>query len=120
MKTKFQRMSWEEKKEAIKNYAESKENRKEVLKRTRRSGILAAIVGIYGIGLTIYNLVTDAEIYELLLGLSIIIACAIMMKVAWNILSTQVNNYLVSNLKGKEKADYKKGIDHNNKKKKNK
>ena len=120
MKTKFQRMTWEEKKEAIKNYEESQENRKEVVKRTKRAAILGIGVAIYSIGLTIYNLITDAKIYELLIGLAILIGGVILIKVAWSILSTQVNNYVIANLKGKAKADYRKGLDQEKKKKEKK
>lgn len=120
MKTKFERMTWEEKKQAINDYANSKENRKEVVKRTKRAGIIGGIGAIYTIGLTIYNLVTDAAWYELLISVAFLIGCVILMKASYNILSTQVNNYVVSNLKGKAKADYRKGLDQENKKKEKK
>ena len=120
MKTKFERMTWEEKKQAINDYANSKENRKEVVKRTKRAGIIGGIGAIYTIGLTIYNLVTDAVWYELLISVAFLIGCVILMKASYNILSTQVNNYVISNLKGKAKADYRKGLDQENKKKEKK
>ena len=118
MKTKFERMTWEEKKQAINDYANSKENRKEVVKRTKRAGIIGGIGAIYTIVLTIYNLVTEAAWYELLISVAFLIGCVILMKASYNILSTQVNNYVVSNLKGKAKADYRKGLDQENKKNK--
>ena len=118
MKTKFQRISKEEKKQAIEDYKNSALNRKDVVKRVTRVMKVAGIGALYSLILTIYNIIQDKPVYEILIGAASLIGCIILIKVAYDLLAREVNNYLVGNLKGKEKADYRKGID--NKKKKNK
>ena len=118
MKTKFERMTWEEKKQAIEDYKNSALNRKDVVKRVTRVMKVAGIGALYSLILTIYNIVQDKPVYEILIGAAALIGCIILIKVAYDLLAREVNNYLVGNLKGKDKADYRKGLD--NKKKKNK
>lgn len=118
MKTKFQRISKEEKKQAIEDYKNSALNRKDVVKRVTRVMKVAGIGALYSLILTIYNIVQDKPVYEILIGAAALIGCIILIKVAYDLLAREVNNYLVGNLKGKDKADYRKGID--TKKKKNK
>lgn len=118
MKTKFQRISKEEKKQAIEDYKNSALNRKDVVKRVTRVMKVAVIGALYSLILTIYNIVQDKPVYEILIGAAALIGCIILIKVAYDLLAREVNNYLVGNLKGKDKADYRKGID--TKKKKNK
>lgn len=120
MKTKFERMSKEEKKQAIQEFAESAENRSEVVKRVKRVSIMSIIGMLYTAGLTIYNIVLSKPIYETAFAVALFIACLILLRVARNILYTQVNNYVISKLKGKEKADYRKGLDIKEKGKKKK
>ena len=118
MKTKFQRMTKEEKKEAIQNYAASAPNRAEVIKRATRVMKVVRIGAIYSLILSIYNIVTEAPMYEILISAAALIGCVIVVKVAYDLIAREVNHYVVDNLKGKAKADYRKGLD--NKKKKNK
>ena len=118
MKTKFQRISKEEKKQAIEDYKNSAPNRKDVVKRVTRVMKVAGIGALYSLILTIYNIVQDKPVYEIQIGAAALIGCIILIKVAYDLLAREVNNYLVGNLKGKDKADYRKGID--TKKKKNK
>ena len=120
MKTKFERMSKEEKKAAIKEFEESADNRKEIIKRVKRVSILSIIGILYTLSLLIYNIVVDKPIYEIVFAGALLIGCIILLRVARNLLYTQVNNYVISKLRGKERADYKKGLDVPEKKKKKK
>lgn len=108
MKIKYLRMTKEEQKQALEDYKNSSEVASEVVKRIKRVRIISCIGLIYGIALSIFNVITSAHFVDYISSGVTIIACLLLFIKSKEILIGKVNEYIVTNIRNKQKEERKK------------
>ena len=116
MKNKFLRMTKEEQKAALEEYKNSSEIGAEVIKRIKRVRIISVIGLVYGIALTIFNIVTNAHYVDYISSGITIIACLLLFIKSKDILIEKVNSYLIEQIRNKQKEERKKELKKTKKK----
>jgi hypothetical protein len=110
------RMTKEEQKAALEEYKNSSTVAKDIVKRIKRVRILSVIGLIYGIGLTILNLVTKAHYVDYISSGATIIASLLLFIKSRDLLIERVNTYLIDNMRNKQKEERKKELKKTKKK----
>lgn len=101
MKNKFERLTKDEKKQAIAEYSNASDINADVVKRLKRVRVLTIIGIIYAIINFIYSFLTDAAPFEFILSAGTLIACVILFIKATSLMSNNVNKYLITKTKKK-------------------
>lgn len=97
MKTKFQRMSYKEKKEAIKQFKNSTPQNKNLYNAIVRLKIIGLFGTVYSIFLFVLNFIQHSKAVDYVIAGVVAIASVIFLKTSYDFLYKSVNNYIIKN-----------------------
>ena len=108
MKNKYQRLTKEEKKEAIKRYKEVDEN-KHLYNKLTRLIYTCLIAALFGVGVIIYLVITNDKWYYIAEYGFMIVFCVVLVTFCKTTLEKKYNEFLIKEMKSeKDKKEDKK------------
>lgn len=108
MKNRFERLSKEEQKAIVLEFANSSESRKDVIKRIKRIRVLSIIGMVYAVVLFLYAFLGEQVPVDYLIAAATFISCVILLVKSNSFKINVVNSYLVEKIRSKQKEDLKK------------
>ncbi len=99
MKSKYQLLSKEEKKQAKKDYMEASETNKAIYKKLNRLTIISIIGIIYSLISFVIDFFLTKIIWDFVIDAVLLIFCLIFIIKSQSILSEQINKFLISKKK---------------------
>lgn len=118
MKTKYQRLSKEEKLQAIEDFKNAREQNVVVVKKLKRLRIVSILGIIYSIVSFIYDIFNSKTIYSVFDGI-LLVTCSFLLIQSKKVLEDSVNKFIIDRQKQKLKKEYAEELKREKKKNKN-